>query len=235
MKILSLDLETMFSTVGTFGLFNQNIGINQILEDGHVICYAYKWLDEKDITFKRKEDQDFLTNIHEALTESDAILTYNGKRFDLPHLNREFVKAGLRPPAPYKHIDLLDTVKKQFRFPSNKLQHVAKELGIGSKVSHEGFELWVKCLEGNEAAWRTMEKYNIQDVKLLEKLYHRIKPWIKDHPNSMSGCPQCGSSHLQSRGVVRSKSSTYKRFYCVDCGTWSREKKVDDTADMVGL
>ncbi len=33
------------------------------------------------------------------------------------------------------------------------------------------------------AAWKVMEKYNKQDVLLLEKVYDRLLPWIKSHPN----------------------------------------------------
>ncbi len=34
---------------------------------------------------------------------------YNGNRFDIPMLNKEFLEAGMPPPSPAKHIDLLQT------------------------------------------------------------------------------------------------------------------------------
>ena len=51
-----------------------------------------------------------------------------------------------------------------------------------------------------------MKKYNIQDVKLTEKLYKKLQGWIKIHPNHNLEtedmcCPNCGSFHLQKRGV----------------------------------
>lgn len=225
MKILALDLESSYLLSGTWGIWQQNISLNQLFDYGSVICYSYKWLGQKEIYYHRWDEDDFLEHIHQALSESDAVLTYNGARFDLPMLNREFIKTGMRPPPPYTHIDLLKTVKKQFRFPSNKLQHVCQELGLGSKVSHEGFDLWVKCLAGDERAWQVMKKYNQGDVKLLEKLYHKLKPWISNHPSELNGCPRCGSNHLQQRGYRTTTSGvSYKRFVCVDCGAWSSDR-----------
>jgi len=186
-------------------------------------------MDKKAVVFKRFDEPNFLETIHSLLDEADVVLSYNGKRHDIPMLNREFLKAGLTPPSPYKQIDLFETVKKAFKFPSNKLQHVSKELGIGEKVDHEGFGLWVKCLQGDAASWAVMKKYNIQDVKLLEKLYNSLQPWVANHPNHnlygrVGVCPHCGSKHVQSRGTYKTQTAIYKRLHCQDCGAWSRSR-----------
>ena len=78
---------------------------------------------------------------HDLLSEADVVVHYNGDKFDLPHLNREFVESGLGPPAPYASIDLLKTVKRKFRFPSNKLDYVVQKLRLGAKVSTGGYDL----------------------------------------------------------------------------------------------
>jgi DNA polymerase III epsilon subunit-like protein len=103
--------------------------------------------------------------------------------FDGKHLAREFLEAGLNPPSPYKDIDLMLAVKRQFRFPSNKLQYVATRLGLGGKVQHSGHELWVRCLAGDDAAWEEMRAYQVQDVDLLIPLLERLKPWIPNYPH----------------------------------------------------
>ena len=56
-------------------------------------------------------------------------------------------------------------------------------------------------MNGDKDAWKRMEKYNIQDVVLLENLYGHLLPWIKSHPNHnlfSDGhvCPSCSSSSL---------------------------------------
>jgi hypothetical protein len=79
------------------------------------------------------------------------------------------------------------------------------------------------------AAWKVMEKYNKQDVLLLEKVYDRLLPWIKSHPNhnlfSGHGCPNCGSGRLQKRGFTYTTTGTFQRFQCTDCGSWSKSSK----------
>lgn len=238
MKVLVLDIENTYITAGVWGMYGVNIGIEQLLDNGKILCAAAKWLDDKVIMYKRNEGKEFLTWLHDLLSEADAVLTYNGRRHDLPFINREFLKANMHPPSPYKHIDLLETAKKQFKFPSNKMQHLLGELNLGSKVDHEGFPLWIKCAAGNKRAWETMRKYNINDVRVLEKLYYRLQPWITSHPNRSlwakdTVCPYCGSKHLQSRGTGEYKTTvgSYRKFSCKDCGGWSRTRYTEITKE----
>lgn len=212
-----------------WSLWNQTLSLDQLLDHGKVLCWSAKWYGKKDMLFARHDDTHFLASIHALLDEADAVISYNGKRHDIPLLNREFLKAELAPPSPYKQIDLLETAKKAFKFPSNKLQHVSDELGIGQKLDHDGFQMWVDCLQGDEKAWTKMRKYNMQDVKLLEKLYEKLLPWIANHPNhNLYGhtnvCPTCGSSHVHSRGTYKTQTGIYRKFQCQDCGSWSRTR-----------
>lgn len=232
MRILLLDIETAPNTAHVWGLWDQNVGLNQLLASGYVMCWAAKWYGEKEVQFKSVKNsraKTMLKTIHALLDEADVVVHYNGRKFDIPTLHKEFVKLDLPPPAPFKQVDLLQVVKNQFRFPSNKLDYVSQELGLGSKVKHAGHEMWIACMAGDAAAWRAMEKYNRQDVALLEKLYDRLMPWIKSHPNrglydnpDALACPTCGSKKLQRRGEARTVSTEYARYQCLDCGSWSR-------------
>lgn len=232
MKILLLDIETSPNTAHIWGLRDQFIQPENLLESSYVLCWAAKWLGEKTVFFDSVFDSKpriMLKRIHDLISEADAVVHYNGSRFDIPILNKEFLLEHLAPPAPYKQIDLLKVVRKEFRFPSNKLDYVAKRLGLGSKTPHEGYTLWVKCMEKDPAAWKVMEKYNKQDVILLEKVYDRILPWIKTHPNRNlydgKGCPTCGSNKIQKRGFSYSLTGTFQRYQCIDCGSWSKSRK----------
>jgi len=163
------------------------------------------------------------------LDQADVVETWNGKRFDVPHLNREFLELGLNPPSPFQQTDLMEVAKKRFRFPSNKLQYVSTALGFHGKVEHEGHTLWVKCMNGDPEAWERMEEYNKQDVWLLEDIHNRFLPWIQQHPSyAVNGdfvCTRCGSNRLQRRGEARTLQSVYQRYQCLDCGGWSRDTK----------
>lgn len=233
MKILLLDIESSPNTAHVWGLWQQNVSINQLMESSYVLCYAAKWYGDKEVMFDsvhKSRPKTMLKGIHGLLNDADAVVHYNGTKFDIPTLNKEFLLHSFNPPSPYKQIDLLRVVRSNFRFPSNKLDYVAQRLNLGKKHEHEGHELWVKCMNGDKDAWKRMEKYNIQDVVLLENLYGHLLPWIKSHPNHnlfSDGhvCPNCSSSSLQRRGTAISATGTYQRYQCRSCGTWSQSTK----------
>ena len=233
MRILLLDIESAPNTAHVWGLWQQNVGINQLMESSYVLCWAAKWLGSDEIEFDsvhKSKPRHMLRRIHGLISEADVVVHYNGTKFDMPTLNKEFLLHDLPPPSPYKQIDLLRTVRSQFRFPSNKLDYVAQRLKLGKKQAHEGHELWVKCMNNDKDAWLRMEGYNIQDVILLEDLYNKVLPWIKNHPNHnvyADGhvCPSCGSDNIKKRGTAVSQSGTYQRYQCRSCASWSQGTK----------
>jgi len=233
MRILLLDIETSPNVAHVWGIWQQNVGLSQLLESSYTLCYSAKWLGEKDVYFDstyRNTSKEMLFNIHEMLDQADAVVHYNGTKFDIPTLNKEFIVHKMKPPSPYKQIDLLRTVRSQFRFPSNKLDYVAQRLGLGQKKDHEGHILWVKCMNNDPKAWKIMEEYNVQDVMLLEKLYYRLLPWIKSPINqaitsNRMSCPTCGKPALLSRGLTYTTTGTYQRYSCKACGSWSKDRQ----------
>lgn len=110
------------------------------------------------------------------------LVSYNGRRFDLPFLEREF---GLR--FSYPHIDLRP-VMHAWGLPGG-LKECERRLGIRRQVpeemdGHLAVILWHYYTRfGDERALRLLVAYNIQDVLSLELLmieaYHRS---MKGHP-----------------------------------------------------
>lgn len=239
MNILLLDIETAPNTAYVWGLFKENIPLQRIISSGYVMCWSAKWYGKEEIEFDsvhKSKPKAMLEGIHKLLEEADAVVHYNGTRFDIPTLNKEFLLYGFKPPASYKQVDLLNTARNRFRFPSNKLDYIARELGVGKKHGHAGFQTWIDCMAGKEAAWKDMEEYNRNDVVLLEGVYKVFLPWIKGHPNAalydgneQHVCPQCGSADLHKRGFSYTVTNKYQRYQCTACGTWSRDRKADKT------
>ena len=225
-KILVVDVETRPATAYVWRTFKENIGYEQVIDPGGIICWAAKWLDEPELTFRSEWAHgraEMVRKIHEMLCEADAVITYNGDKFDLPKLNGEFLLDGLPPVPPITSIDVLKTIRK-FGFLMNRLAFIGPLLRVGGKVKHEGFELWTKVMNGDEKARAKMEKYNVQDVVLLEKLYKKIRPYIKNHPHlgvDKHECGACGSKKTQSRGYRRTKTFKIQRIQCQKCGAWS--------------
>lgn len=234
MKILLVDIETAPNVAYVWGLFKENIPIQRIVDSGYVLCWAAKWLGDDEVMFDsihRSRPKRMLQRIHKLLDDADAVVHYNGTRFDIPTLNKEFLLHKLTPPSAYRQIDLFQTAKSRFRFVSNKLDYIAQQLGVGKKHVHEGFELWVRCMNKDAEAWKSMETYNKQDVTLLEQVYYLFRPWIRNHPNTgiylgdgSSVCPACGSEHLVRRGFAFTTTGRYQRYCCSDCGHWSRSR-----------
>lgn len=237
MRVLTLDLETSPSLAYVWRLFKENIPLQRLVETGEVICVAAKWYDtEETMFFSTFHDgkEGMLRGVYDLLDAADVVVTYNGKKFDIPHLNREFILQGWTPPAPYAHVDLYWTVRQKFNFVSNKLENILQELGLGGKFQHSGFDLWVRCMQNDPEAWEEMKIYNEIDVVKTEQLYTRLLPWINAHPTASlyldpearaagrPTCPNCGSLELKPRGRAYTSVSVFQRYRCSDCGKWSR-------------
>lgn len=209
-----------------------------------MMCWSAKWTDRTKIyfrsTFHDGKDR-MLADLWKLLDEADAVIHFNGKRFDIPHINREFLEAGMAPPSPYKQVDLFQAVKRRFRFPSNKMEYVCDRLGIGNKVKHDGFGLWLGCMANEQGAWRTMKTYNVADTALTEMLYWRLLPWIPSIPNHGAYsqeefiCPACGSKKIQRRGHAYTAQTRYHRYVCKACGKWSRTTQHAKTVHIVSV
>lgn len=220
-------------------LFDDRIPIDRVITPGYTLCFSYKWYGRPGIYFDavwRSGAKRMAQTAHKLLSQADAVVHWNGTSFDIPTLNKEFVLLGLTPPAPYKQIDLLKTCRERFRFASNKLDYVSQALGEGAKVEHKGMALWTGCMAGDPESRKTMEAYNKGDVRLTERMYERLRPWIKGHPShgihdgvdeDGRKCPACGGTKLQRRGDYIASSMRYARYQCMTdgCGKWSRGRK----------
>lgn len=233
-KILTTDLETSPNVGDVWGLFQQNIGLNQLHDTTRMICFAAKWHDKNKVEFYSEHHdghEEMVLRAYWLLDEADVVVGWNSRAFDVKHFNREFALLKLPPPSPYKQIDLMLEVRKNFRMTSNKLAFVADYFGLHKKEGNEGHALWTKCLAGDEAAWRKMRSYNINDVKATEAIYDYILPWIAGHPHvglytdESSVCSRCGSGDLRSRGFAYTALSKFRRYRCEGCGSWSRAGK----------
>ena len=243
-KILILDIETAPIRAKVWGIWNQNISIDQIESDWFILTWAAKWLfDDKTysgaLTAKEavaQDDSRIMKGIWEMLNEADIVVAHNGDKFDLPKLNTRFLLNKMNPPLPYQSIDTLKHIKRNFAFTSNKLEFVNRMLGLPRKSKHDGFELWSKCYAGDEEALKKMLDYNVNDVVILEETYLRLRPWIKPHPNTALfildeheyRCPTCGSNKLEDEGKkYYTTVNAYSQFRCTNCGAVGRKRTSD--------
>lgn len=235
-RILTIDLETWPMTNHTWGIWQQNIGINQILEPGGVLCFAAKFVGESKIHFHSQWDDGparLARTAHKLLSEADAVMGWNSDKFDLRWLNSKFIENNLGPPQPFAKVDLMKSAKRAFYLPSYKLDYVAQFLGVGRKLRTGGFDLWLDVLAGCPKARKKMMRYNINDTKLTERVYHAMhnKGWVRGLPNqSIDGghcCPNCGSEKIRSTGSWETLTRIYKKWVCLSCQSPFRSIKAE--------
>lgn len=229
-KILHLDIETAPNKGYFWNLFPKYIDPKDVIEPGYTLCWSAMWEHDGRIMYAGLNTHSrlkMLREIYALLDEADAVVHYNGSKFDIPKLFQEFALQGWAPPSPFKEVDLLKCVRRNFKFSSNKLEFVAAQFGIGSKTKNMSRAIWHGCMNKCEKSWKVMERYNKQDVKLLRRLYKKLLPWIHNHPNvglwidtNKPTCSACGSTKLHSKGPeYRSTTNSYYRYKCTKCGT----------------
>lgn len=238
-KILVFDVENSPAVTYTYGLWKQNLSTDMVIETPYLFSYAAKWLGEDHIYYEEqrgKNDAGLVKGLYDLLDEADMAVAHFGNGHDFPFIYGRGVVHGFKPPSPVIQIDTCKLARKKFKLLSNKLEFLAKQLGVTPKDPHSeysGFSLWRAMMAGDSKAWEVNKRYNIGDVITLEEIYLRMLPYIDKHPNvsreageEVCQCPSCGSDHVQMRGYRTEKSGlTYQRFQCQACGSWSKAKR----------
>ena len=237
------DIETAPLVGNHWGLWDQTIGLNQIVKEWTILSFSWKEFGApaKDIIYMDtsgkadvRDDYDLCVALGKLLDEYDFLIAQNGKKFDLRKIRARLIMHGLPPHSPIRVIDTMLMAKQVAAFTSNKLEWLTDKLTNVPKSKHKdfpGFELWTECLAGNPKAWATMKKYNVRDIVGTEALYLRLRPWVHDHPNinvyndgEKEACPRCASEKLEKRGYEYTNVGQYHRYRCGDCGGWTRSR-----------
>jgi DNA polymerase elongation subunit (family B) len=182
------------------------------------------------------DDLALVSYAREVLSSADAIITQNGRRFDYPVLQTRLLKHDLEPLDPrIPHIDTKTASRGNLSFISNSLNNMGRFLLDEMKMDHEGWGLWVRTMRRDPEAAEIMKEYCRQDVLLLEKLYRKLRPFLKQIPNHNlfsplreNSCPSCGSTRLKSNGKRFTSARAYRRYICLDCRTWCRTDLKDE-------
>ncbi len=228
-RVLILDIETFPLEVFSWGIWDQNISVNQIQKDWTIASWAAKYLDQKEVMYQdvRKEknvrnDKKLLRGIHKLLCNIDILVTQNGIDFDLKKLNARFFFHKMKPIGNFRHLDIKRIAKKNFGFTSNSLEYMSTTFNrVYKKLDHKkfpGMELWKECLKGNLAAWNEMETYNKHDVLATEELYNKMRFWDASCDTGIYYamepiCNECGSKNVRKWDISNNK----QRYWCKNC------------------
>lgn len=243
-RIILFDLETSRTRVEGYGS-RWDFRVVKFLKPSELMCYSYKELGEKNVHFVSRHDfkkyHDFVESLRDLLDSADVTIAHNGGSFDDKMANRFFVLEGLTPPKPRKKVDTLREAKRWFRFESNSLDDLGQFLGLGRKETIGYADLEDDFMSDNPSKQtiKKMRKYNNQDVRILEKIYYKLRPYMASHPNigdinQANGiCPKCGHNLLQKRGFNHRRSGKIQRYQCTNCGGWSNESSIKKNGRIV--
>jgi len=229
-KRLFFDIETspnigLFWTAG----FKLNITPDSIIKERAIICICYKWAgDDKVYSLQWDKDQNDKTLLEKFITvanEADELVGHNGDRFDLPWIRTRCLYHRIPVFPNYSTLDTLKSARSKFKFNSNKLDYIAKFLGIGAKT-HTGYDLWKKVvLDKDKESLEYMIEYCKNDVVLLEDVYNEMATYIpaKTHHGVAAGnekysCPECGGNNMRFSQRRYSALGTPRiQLQCNDC------------------
>lgn len=223
-KILFFDIETAPNLAYVWGKYQQDVIAYK--EEWSILSFAYKWLGDdrvKVVSIRDSSERTLLLKLYGLMEEADVIVAHNGDEFDIKKARARFIYHGFPPLKALATVDTKKVAKKYFNFNSNSLNDLGAYLKLGQKVKHSGFDLWLGCMSGDQKSWDKMERYNKQDVLLLERIYKKFMPWMQTHPNlsliqdRKKGCPKCGSKHIRKDGVRANSKTMQQQWKCKDC------------------
>ena len=234
-RLLIYDIENMAELGWSWGPHYET-SIIHVEHPQHLLSIAWKWLGESKVhvialpdykLYKKDKHSDkaLAEAFWPVIDSADIVIGHNSDQFDNKMVNSMFMRHKMNPPSPYATVDTKKVAKQAGRFASNKLDDLGETFNIGKKLKHEGFDLWLGCDRGDPQSWKKMIAYNKQDVRLTEKLYLELRPWVKNHPamnildQKPAACPKCGGEDMRPGKKYRATNANLYQYYrCQSCG-----------------
>jgi len=240
-KILYFDIETSPILAYTWST-GRDITINpsQVKEHKKVICISYNWSNESikkvgRLTWNKKTqcDKKMLSDFNKIANKADLILGHNGKNFDVKELRTAMALRGLKEAwCETPCLDTLQDYRRAFRMPSNRLDALGRQLGLGKKNPTD-FQLWIDVVNGDLKALERMGKYCDQDVRLLRQVHERLAAYVPQtqavlnlkntdfsgRPRSCKGCENKDVRLWVKFGRYKYKGQDYQKYICKICDT----------------
>lgn len=237
-KVLLFDIETSPLTAHIWSKWQNGVQDDAILEDWCILCFSAKWLFNEDVIAFRlteeelinRDDSRIVKELWNLLNRADIVIAHNLERFDNKKANARFFKYQLGLPLPFQRIDTLLHARKKLAITSNKLDFLAQFLGVEGKMeTPKG--MWKKVMQNDYSSLVSMDEYCQQDVRALEDVYLKLRPYIQPHPNlglyiteNTHSCPSCGSEDLKWGGEYTTMANVYDAFRCNSCGSIGRSR-----------
>jgi len=171
--------DYVFLDIETMGLFSRPIilfGIG-VMENGSLNVYQYLLRDIAE------EQAALFETIRHLSGDRKALVTFNGKAFDLPYINDRLGYYGMSTPSSTRipHFDVLHFSRRHWRdqFPSMRLTalerevlHIHREDDIPGQMVPEFYETYLRT--GNCGPLVPIVEHNRQDIISLALLFFHL-------------------------------------------------------------
>lgn len=239
-KILFYDIETAPLKAWVWGCGKQFVSYKQ-LDKNHaqygIICIAYCWNDGKpakviDWGYEQQDTKSLIAKFDEIIKQADHTIGKNSNKFDSKMINAARMLNGL-PGLPewmmYRD-DLEMQMRKYFRMPSQSLDYLSQQLGLGGK-NDMVFQDWIDIVEKNSngrKALKKMKDYNKKDTEDTRDLWNMLSEHFDTKFNmatfSDTKCckhADCGSTNLRVYDKRLSGKTVYNLYRCRDCNRYA--------------
>lgn len=136
----SKDRRMVFFDIETLGL---NPQFYPIILIGMSYEESGKYIVEQFFAEDILEEEDILSQFKQKIAPSDILVTYNGKNFDVPYINKRMERYGLDFTLNNEHLDVICHVrpnKKKLGLDSCSLKSVEKYLNLNREDTIDGAE-----------------------------------------------------------------------------------------------
>lgn len=153
----------------------ETLGLNPQFYPVILIGMSYekfgKYIVEQFFAEDILEEESILSQFMQRINPSDILVTYNGKNFDVPYINKRMERYGLDFSLNQEHLDVICHVrpnKKRLGLESCSLKNVEKYLNLNREDTIDGAESiklynrYVKSRE--ESIKQKIMLHNFEDV-----------------------------------------------------------------------
>jgi len=234
-RILIYDIETMLMMAGVFGLGEQVVRHNQLIAPHNrprIICISYCINDGPLKTLKfdyeTQDDSQVIEEFDKIVKTCDIVIGKNSQKFDVKMINAVRFLNGLPAFPDWADVsdDLELQMRKYFRFPSQSLDYISSQLGLGGKMKME-YDDWLHILLKTPRlgmkAFKKMCKYCPNDVYDTRLILILMMPYIKWKFNMSRfveglACIRCGSKDVFAMRTQIIGRTKYQVYHCKDHG-----------------
>ncbi len=234
-RILIYDLETSPLQAYIWSPGKQYVGHKQLVQEHSrhgIICVGYCWNDGKpaqsiDWGYEEQSTDRLVEEFDKILKTADHVIGKNNKRFDDKMLNAARMFADLEGMPDWTRYtdDLEQQMRRYFRLPSQSLDYISSQLGLGGKIKME-MQDWIDIVTKNsngEKSLKKMTKYCRKDVEDTRTLWNKLSKHFEPKFNmnafneTKHCCKQCGSDSIVANGTRVSGGTKYQTYLCNSC------------------